>query len=78
MVEHFTEKPGKDAMRELSKGSKYSSEAQPFEVCTLLARYQNCSKLEHFSNGIGQLVMVISRAGHVLILSILTLLVKVS
>lgn len=37
VVEQFTEKPGRDALRELTKGSKYSSEAQPFEVCSTLS-----------------------------------------
>lgn len=32
VVEKFAEKPGKAALQELSKGSRHSTEAQPFEV----------------------------------------------
>ena len=32
VVEQFAEKPGKGALRELTQGSKYSSETHPFEV----------------------------------------------
>lgn len=32
VVEQFAEKPGKGALQELTQGSKYSSETQPFEV----------------------------------------------
>ena len=34
VVEKFAEKPGKGALQELSKGSRYSTADQPFEVRT--------------------------------------------
>ena len=41
VVEQFAEKPGKAALRELTQGSKYSSETQPFEVIAAMGALES-------------------------------------